>query len=183
MQNFLLHSHAINLILKINSDICQRAGHSQLDESHHALANYCLNDLPRLIEAAAQARGLATHCAAQKTNSQKIVFKIKYLVDEIKRLEYRSQATLVNSSVDHYRIIQQTKSASHSQCYMDTFLQQLKIHFTEQTQPELFPDEIYSSGSRFIMSTYDVLLRAYKLMSKSIDEEMHEWIYRSSYNS
>lgn len=183
MQNFLLHSHLINLILRINRDICRRAGHDQIDANHHALANYCLSDLPRLIEAAAQARGLATHCAAQKTSADKIILKIKYLVDEIQQLDCKAQLTLVDTSVEHYRIIQQTHNASNSQGYKDTFIQQLNTHFTEHTQPELFPDEIYSSGSQFIMATYDVLLRAYKLMSKSMDDDMHEWIYRSSYHS
>ncbi len=182
MQNFLLHGHLINLILRINSSICARAGHTQLDSQHQALAHYCLNDLPRLIEVAAQARGLATHCAAQKTNSDKIMSKIKYLVDEIRTLDDKSQSTVVQCSAENYRIIQHVRTTNNSQRYMDTFIQQLKVHFTENNTPELFSDEIYTTGSQFIMATYGVLLRAYKLMSKSIDGDMQEWIYRSSYN-
>lgn len=183
MQNFLLHSHLISLILKINNDISVRAGHTSLDNQHQSLAHYCLNDLPRLIEAAAQARGLATHCAAQKTNSDKIMSKIKYLIDEIKALESKSQVTVVQCSAENYRIIQHARTTNNNQHYMDIFIQQLKLHFTEHNTPELFSDEIYTTGSQFIMATYDVLLRAYKLMGKSIDGDMQEWIYRSSYNS
>lgn len=183
MQNFLLHGHLIHLILKINNDISTRAGHTQLDDKHQALARYCLNDLPRLIEAAAQARGLATHCAAQKTNSDKIISKIKYLIEEIKSLDCKSQATLVQCSAENYRIIQNARTTNNSYHHMDTFIQQLNVHFTKHDTPELFSDEIYTTGSQFIMATNDVLLRAYKLMGKSIDGDMHEWIYRSSYHS
>lgn len=183
MQNFLLHSHLISLILNINNDIGKRAGHNLLDNQHQALSHYCLNDLPRLIEAAAQARGLATHCAAQRTNSGKIASKIDYLIDEIKTLNSRSQATVVQCNAENYRIIQQARSNNSSQCHMSTFIQQLKLHFTEDVAPELFSDEIYTTGSQFIMANYDVLLRAYKLMSKSIDGDMQAWIYRSSYSS
>ncbi|MFD2230872.1 hypothetical protein [Alkalimarinus sediminis] len=183
MQNFLLHSHLIDLILKINSDISQRAGHHYLNDQHKALTLYCLNDLPRLIESTAQARGLATHCAAQKTNSDKIISKIKFLIDEVKAFNSKAQSTIVQCSAEHYRIIQQSRSANNSQRHMETFLRQLSLHFTQHSTPELFSDEIYTSGSQFIMATYDVLLKAYKLMSKSIDGDMQEWIYRSSYHS
>ncbi len=66
---------------------------------------------------------------------------------------------------------------------MSVFLTRLKEHFTTSDKPNLFSDEIYTTGSQFIMANYDILLRTYKLMSKNMDSDMEEWIYRSSYNA
>lgn len=183
MQNFLLHNHLIDIILKLNISVCERAGHSQLDDEHQALSDYCMRHLPLLIESAAQARGLATHSAAQNINSAPIMARIRYLITDIKQLDARAQSAIVGSSTESYRIIQQSRVNNKNQLYIDLFLKRLKEHFTETDKPGLLSDEIYSTGSHFIMATYDVLLRAYKLMSKSIDTEMKAWIYRSSYHS
>lgn len=183
MQNFLLHSHLINLILKINAELFERAGHSKLDEHHRALASYCLCDLPRLIEAAAQARGLATHCAAQKSNTERTVSKIKYLADEIRQLDAKSQAKIVHSSAENYRITQQARASNNNQQSMNIFLGLLKTHFTHMNDPQLLSDEIYTVGSQFIMATHDLLLKTYNLMGKNMDSELYEWIFRPSHYS
>lgn len=180
MQNFLLHSHLITLILKMNKSICSRTGHDQLNSQHCSLAHFCLDDVPQLIEAAAQARGLATHCAAQQSNPVAIVSKINFLIDEIKRLDAASQITLAYCSIENYHIVQRSRTASNSQHYRDQFLAQLNTHFSQQTEPTLLSGEIYASGSQFVMATNVVLAKAYKLMSACIDDNMQAWIYRSN---
>ncbi len=183
IQNFLLHSHLIDLILKINTNVCVRSGQTQLNEEHQALSDYGMHHLPILLEAAAQARGLATHCAAQSTNSERFTSRIRYLINQITLLDERAQATIVNSSPECYRIIQQARTRNNCEHYMSVFLTRLKEHFTTSDKPNLFSDEIYTTGSQFIMANYDILLRTYKLMSKNMDSDMEEWIYRSSYNA
>lgn len=183
MQNFQLHSHLIEFILKINTGIAKQIGQAQLSTEYQALSDYGMSHLPQLIEVAAQARGLATHCAALQSNPEELTTRIGYLINSIQSKNERAESTIANSSTEYYQIIQQAKFRYKNDTYLGTFISQLQDHFSDNNGPQIQSEEIYLTGSLFITATHKLQQQATKLMSQHIDDGMKAWILNSKYSS
>jgi len=183
IQNFQLHSYLIRLILKIIIDINKKISQTQQNIEYQALSDYSMSQLPQLIEVAAQARGLATHCAAQASNPKELISRISCLINSIQSTNERAQSIITNSSTRYYHIIQQARSRHNNESHLGTFIAQLQDHFSDNNSPHIPSEEIYLTGSLFITATHKLQQQASKLMSQHIDEEMEAWILDSKYSS
>ncbi|MCP5162357.1 MAG: hypothetical protein H6999_01415 [Hahellaceae bacterium] len=176
LDNFKLHSHLISRVLQLLWLLAERGGHMNASAGHQALAQLCMKHLPELIEAVAQARGLATHCAAIHQNEAEAISRIRYQINHVSsRLNWLNDA-IVECTPEIYHILNALLRQKDPQKHLHIFLNQLESCFFNSETPTISSSDIFALGSSAISGLQDLLICGQQLLRQDLSSELKQWI-------
>lgn len=176
-QNFLLHSNLIAELLKLVRQVVTRAGIADTRPDCTALASFSFCDWLNMIESAAQARGLATHCAVKEHCAAEIRSRLRFLHRQLMTLDQQFEHTLNAIAPLQARTLKERTARLDYRAYLDQFLEMLKHQFCDQATPGTDADSIYTAGSHVVSACQHILDCMLRIIETKPDPELEDWIY------
>jgi hypothetical protein len=175
-QNFLLHSNLIAELLKLVWLVARRSQQMSLNEAHNQLMSFCLRDWLKLMETAAQARGLATHVAASQATKDDIQSRIRFLNTQLERLSEEFKLSIAKLHPEQGDLLERAIAYADFDNLLNLFQTELENHFCSTAPPNIDADQIYTSGSHVVRACQQVLWSALKLIEKTLSPKLQAWV-------
>lgn len=175
-ENFLLHSNLISEIIKLIWHVVKRSNQLGLSEAQDQLIRFCFNDWLKMIETTAQARGLATHCAAREHNPGEIRSRLNFLHRQLKELDEQFQSALDEFAEEQAEAIQLKSQRVAYRDHLERFLSALYRDFCNRALPKMDADTIYTLGSHAVSACQQVLFSMLKRIDRAISPDLKSWI-------
>lgn len=176
--NFKIHCHFIELLLRRNQQLAQRFAPANAAPELRALIELTMEKLPNLVELIAQARGLATHCAAIAHNSPDTRSRLRYLADQIEQQFGDSTRTCAHCSYPVFCRLRRHIQGLNPESLADDFIQTLKREFVESGTPNISSASIYQHGCNLISAVSQQLNKALLLLGQTSSPDLTRWIHQ-----
>jgi len=175
-ENFLLHSNLISGLLTLIWRVAQHSNQLGLSPTQDNLVTFSFNDWLKMIETAAQARGLATHCAVQKNNANEIRSRVRFLHQQMINADQHFQTTLTSFESTQTAKINRAAERAEYALHLKNFLSALSMNFFNTEAPNLSADQIYTLGSHVVSACQQILLASLKYVERTLSPELKSWI-------
>ncbi|OZG74274.1 hypothetical protein BTA51_04465 [Hahella sp. CCB-MM4] len=177
--NFELHTHLIQQLLKIFKDFLHSPLFSHLDEMHQPIAKLTLNELPELMETAAQIRGIGTHCLASSLQEKAFADRLGFLC------RYFTRSTQHLSAMHHLDDLLPTTHSWYDMMETWGMIEQSIEESMLQKTPgsSLAADTFFNNNSQLVFQTKQYIKSGFKRLKSATDTELESWINNSSINT
>lgn len=175
-QNFLLHSNLIAELLKLIRQVVKRAQLLSTNPEGSALASFCFAAWLNMIETAAQARGLATHCAVQGHSPAELRSRLQFLHRQLLDLDQQFSDTLESIAPAQARNIRNKAERMEYQAHLKRFLAMLELDFCKKPRPETDADAAYTAGSHVVSACQQILVSILKIIETKPAPDLEDWI-------
>ena len=177
--NFELHTHLIQQLLKIFKEFLQSPLFTHLDDGHLPIAKLTMNELPELMETAAQIRGIGTHCLASGVQEKAFADRLGFLC------RYFSRSTQHLSAMHNLDDLLPTTHSWYEM--MDTWekIEQSIQDGVLDRSPDssLLADTFFNNNSQLVFQTKQYIKSGLKRLKSATDTELESWINNSSLNT
>ncbi|ABC33012.1 conserved hypothetical protein [Hahella chejuensis KCTC 2396] len=177
--NFELHTHLIQQLLKLYKDFLNGPLFEHLDISHQPVARLTLNELPELMETAAQIRGIGTHCLASGAKEKAFVDRLGFLS------RYFTQSSHhISGQYDVDELLQ----AGQPWYKLGDIWLGIERRITQELTPGrtgegLLADQFFSDSSQLVFQAKQYVKAGLKRLKSATDRELETWINSSSYHT
>ena len=174
--NFELHTHLIQQLLKSYKEFLDSLIFQNLDSAHAPIAKLSLNELPELMETAAQIRGIGTHCLASGNEDKVFTDRLGYLCRYFKR-----STEHLNSIYDMDKVLIEVGPWHDITRSWENIDARVSEGFKETTN--LTADTFFNDSSLLVFQTKQCIKQGIKQLRSATDTEIERWIKNSSLKS
>lgn len=177
LQNFELHTHLIQQLLKLFKGFYNSPLFEHLDTLHQPIAKLSLTELPEFLETAAQIRGIGTHELAASTMDAYFNDRLKFLCRYFTR------------SIQHIEQAYDLEDAIHAgsqwmeicNAWEKTVASLAAIG---EKKPGSIPaDQFFSETSHIIYYIQQCMKLGLKRLNNATDQAIKHWIEGGSYHT
>lgn len=170
LQNFEIHTHLIQQLLRLFKGFQQGALFVSLDRSHQEMARLTLGELPELLETAAQIRGIGTHRLVSQAVETEFADRLRFLSRYFTRAtEHISQChdleTTLQAHSQWQEILQAWERVAGVVRSMDAV--------EEQAMPA---DQFFSETSHIVFYIQQCMKLGLKRLNNATDPAIQAWI-------
>ncbi len=177
--NFELHTHLIQQLLKIFKEFLQGPLFTHLDDNHLPIAKLTMNELPELMETAAQIRGIGTHCLASGVQEKAFADRLGFLC------RYFSRSTQHLSAMHNLdNLLPTTHSWYEMMDTWDNIEKSIQGGVLDRSpDSSLVADTFFNNNSQLVFQTKQYIKSGFKRLKSATDIELESWINNSSLNT
>lgn len=174
-ENFLLHNNLISELSKLIWLVVERSNQLNISQTHDQLLSLSMRDCLQIMEVAAQARGLATHIAACKSDNNLFTPRLSFLNRQLTELNHASLFGYEKLSAAHLGRVQKKRSNVEFDAYLKAFQDALQEHFIDQNTL-MDTNAIYTMGSHVVGASYQILLSLVRMAEHALSPELEAWV-------